>query len=690
MDRFSKFIVRKRKLVLLVCILLLIPSVLCILNTRINYDMLTYLPSDLDTVVGQDILMDDYGKGAFSVLIVEDKDPDEVAALKAEIEKIEHVDSVIWYNSVLSTDVPMEILPDNFYDAFNRGDGTLMAVFFDTSTSDDETLEAVAEIRKAAGDTGYVTGMSALVKDLKDLCEREEPHYVGLAVICATAVMMLFLDSWLIPLIFLASIGMAILYNLGTNVFFGEISYITKALSAVLQLAVTMDYSIFLWHSYEEERTLSGDRERAMEAAIVHTFTSVLGSSATTIAGFIALCAMSFTLGADLGIVMAKGVLFGVIGCVTTLPAMILVFDKLIEKTRHKPLIPNMQKFAAFVVKKSPVFIVLFLLIIGPAFYGYNHTNIYYDMASALPKDMNYVISNNKLMDEYDLGNTHMLLVDSDMQKTDMQAMTEKLDEIDGVQGAFSLDSVMGKGIPDEILPAEVKNSLKSGDSQLVLVMSKYRTASKEVNRQLTKINQVMKDYDKDGMVIGEAACTKDLMQTTDRDFKMVSAISVVLIFIIVALVLKSVSLPVILVVTIYFAIFINLGLPYYTGTWLAFIAPICLSTIQLGATVDYAILMTTRYKRERISGADKNQAVITALSTSASSVIVSAVGFFAATFGVAVYSDLDIISSLCGLMARGAIVSMLAVLFILPAFLKLFDKVIIKTTKDLRLEAKV
>lgn len=690
MDRFSKFIVRRRRLVLFVCILLLIPSVVGILNTRINYDMLTYLPSDLDTVIGQDILMDDYGKGAFSIIIAENKAPDETAALKAKIEKIEHVDSVIWYNSVLSTDVPMEILPDKVYDTFNKGDGTLMAVFFDTSTSDDETLEAVGEIRKAAGDSGYVTGMSALVKDLKDLCEREEPHYVGLAVICATAAMMLFLDSWLIPLIFLASIGMAILYNLGTNIFLGEISYITKALSAVLQLAVTMDYSIFLWHSYEEECAISGDKERAMEAAIGHTFTSVLGSSTTTIAGFIALCAMSFTLGADLGIVMAKGVLFGVIGCVTTLPAMILVFDKIIEKTKHKSLIPNLQKLASFVVKKSPIFIVLFLLIIGPAVYGYNHTNIYYDMASALPKDMNYVISNNKLMDEYDLGNTHMLLVDSDMPKTDMQAMTEELEEIDGVQGAFSLDSVLGKGIPDEILPSEAKDSLKSGDSQLVLVMSEYRTASKEVNRQLTKINRVMKDYDKDGMVIGEAACTKDLMKTTDRDFKMVSSISVILIFIIVAFVLKSVSLPVILVVTIYFAIFINLGLPYYTGTWLAFIAPICLSTIQLGATVDYAILMTTRYKRERLSGEDKSRAATTALSASASSIIVSAAGFFAATFGVSLYSDLDIISSLCGLMARGAVVSMLAVLFVLPAFLKLFDKVIIKTTKDLRLEAKI
>lgn len=687
MDRFARVIVKRRQLVLLLSVLLLIPSVFGILGTRINYDMLTYLPKDLDTVIGQDILLDDYGKGAFSVMIVEDKSQADVAALKEKIEQVDHVDTAIWYDNVLSADVPMEILPDEFYEAFNEGDGTLMAIFFDTSTSADETLDAVGEIRQIAGDSSYVTGMSALVKDLKDLCEKEEPHYVGLAVLCAVIAMMLLLDSWVIPFIFLLSIGMAVVYNLGTNIFMGEISYITKALSAVLQLAVTMDYSIFLWHSYEEEQALQPDKECAMASAVKHTFTSVLGGSTTTVAGFIALCFMSFALGKDLGIVMAKGVIFGVIGCVTTLPALILLFDKIIEKTRHKSLIPDMGRFARFVVEKSGIFIAIFLILLGPAIYGYNHTNIYYDMAGALPKDMDYVIANDKLMDEYDLGTTHMVLVDSDMEKADVRAMTGEFEEISGVGQVLALDAVIGEGVPEEILPDEAVSTLKSGDRQLILLTSEYRTASKEVNRQLSAINKVMKKYDDKGMVIGEAACTKDLMQTTDRDFKLVSGISVVLIFIIIALVLKSAGLPVLLVATIYFAIFINLGLPYYTGTWLAFIAPICLSTIQLGATVDYAILMTTRYKRERLCGEEKTAAVITALRTSISSILVSALGFFAATFGVAVYSELDIISSMCGLMARGAVISMLAVIFVLPALLKLFDKAIIKTTKDMRLE---
>lgn len=685
MDRFSTAVVKHRKIILIVCVLLLVPSVFGMLGTRINYDMLTYLPKNLDTVKGQDILMDDYGKGAFSIIVVQDKTPAETAAIKNKIEKVDHVDSVIWYNTLLSTDVPMEIIPDKYYEAFNKDGGTLMAVFFDSSTSADETIEAIGQVRQLSGNDSYVTGMSALVKDLKDLCEQEEPHYVGLAVICAVIAMMLLLDSWMIPVIFLVSIGMAIMYNLGTNIFLGEISYITKALSAVLQLAVTMDYSIFLWHSFEEEHEIQGDKELAMATAIKHTISSVIGSSVTTIAGFIALCFMSFTLGKDLGIVMAKGVVFGVIGCVTTLPALILVFDNIIEKTRHRSIIPDMKKLSTFVVKKSPIFLAIFLLVLGPAIYGYNNTNIYYDMAGALPKDMNYVISNNKLMDQFDVGNAHMLLVDKDMKKSDVQEMVGELEEVKGVKAALAMDSLVGTQIPDEIFPDEVRSTLKSGKYQLMLVMSEYRTASKEVNRQITAMNKIVKSYDDEGMIIGEAACTKDLMKTTNRDFAIVSAISVVLIFIIIAIVLKSGSLPVILVATIYFAIFINLGLPYYTGTWLPFIAPICLSTIQLGATVDYAILMTTRYKRERLGGKGRDEAVITALSTSIPSVLVSALGFFAATFGVSVYSELDIISSMCSLMARGAVVSMLAVIFILPAFLKLFDGLIIKTTGGLR-----
>lgn len=685
MDKFSRTVVRYRKVILILCLLLLIPSVMGMMGTRINYDMLTYLPDGLDTVTGQDILMDDYGKGAFSIIVIEDQTPEKVEKLRTDIGQIDHVDAVIAYSSLLSADIPLEILPDKYYEAFNKGDATLMAVFFDTSTSADETIDAVGEIRQAAGRSCYVTGMSALVKDLKDLCEQEEPVYVGLAVLCATAAMVLLLDSWMIPVIFLAGIGMTILYNLGSNIFLGEISYITKALAAVLQLAVTMDYSIFLWHSFEEEQELQADKEEAMAAAIRHTITSVIGSSVTTIAGFIALCFMSFTLGKDLGIVMAKGVLLGVIGCVTILPALILTFDKAIERTRHKSLIPEMKRLAAFVVKKSPVFLVLFVVILGPAVYGYNNTNIYYDMGGALPKDMNYVISNNKLMDDFDMANTHMILADKDMDKEDVKAMTRELEQVDGIKAALSLDSVLGRTIPEEILPDEAVAAMKSGKYQLMLAMSEYRTASKEVNRQLAAMNDIVKKYDEQGMIIGEAACTKDLMKTTNRDFQIVSAVSIVLIFLIIAVVLRSASLPVILVMTIYFAIFINLGLPCYTGTWLPFIAPICLTTIQLGSTVDYAILMTTRYKRERLDGEGRDPAVVTALYTSIPSVLVSALGFFAATFGVAVYSEIDIISSMCSLMARGALVSMLAVIFILPAFLRLLDPLIIRTTGSMR-----
>lgn len=685
MEKFSNAVVQHRKVILILCVLLCIPSVIGMLGTRINYDMLTYLPEGLDTVTGQDILMDDYGKGAFSIIVIEDQSPEKVDLLREGIEQVKHVDSVIAYSNLLSTDIPLEVLPDKYYEAFNQGDATLMAVFFDTSTSADETIDAVGKIREIAGETCYVTGMSALVKDLKDLCEAEEPVYVGLAVLCATAAMVLLLDSWVIPFIFLAGIGMAILYNLGSNFFLGEISYITKALAAVLQLAVTMDYSIFLWHSYEEEQLRQNDKNQAMAAAISHTVASVIGSSVTTVAGFIALCFMSFTLGKDLGIVMAKGVLLGVIGCVTILPSLILTFDKVIERTRHKSIIPDMKKTASFVVKKSPIFLAVFVIALGPAIYGYNNTNIYYDMGGALPKDMNFVISNEKLMDEFDMAATHMILVDRTLNRDDVRQMTERLEGVDGIKTALSLDSVIGKTIPEEILPDEAVSTLKSGKYQLMLAMSEYRTASKEVNRQLTAMNDIVKDYDKEGMIIGEAACTKDLMKTTDRDFKLVSAVSIVLIFLIIALVLKSGSLPVILVMTIYFAIFINLGIPYYTGTWLPFIAPICLTTIQLGSMVDYAILMTTRYKRERISGADRDTAVITALHTSIPSVLVSALGFFAATFGVALYSEIDIISSMCSLMARGALVSMLAVIFILPAFLRLFDRLIMNTTGGMR-----
>lgn len=686
MDKFSQVVVKRRGLIITVCLLLLIPSIFGLVNTRINYDMLTYLPDEIDTVEGQNILLDDFGKGAFAVVLIEGMENGDIADLQNNLKQIDHVESVVGFNSIFGKDVPREILPEKYYDAFNKGDSTLMALFFDSSTSSDETLDAIKEVRSVAGKKCFVSGMSALVTDLKDLCEREEPVYVGLAVLMATVAMMLLLDSYVIPFIFLASIGIAIMYNLGSNYFLGEVSYITKALSAVLQLGVTMDYSIFLWHSYTEQVMVNGhDKEKGMAVAIKNTITAVVGSSITTVAGFIALCFMSFTLGKDIGIVMAKGVIFGVIGCVTTLPALILIFDNLIEKTKHRCLIPNVDKMAKTVVKKSWIFIIIFLLILGPAIHGYNNTKIYYDLSEALPQDIDYVVAKDKLNEQFDLATTHMILVDKDMDHLKAQKMIDEIEHVDGIKAALGMDKLLGFAIPEEILPDTVKSVFKSDKEQLIIAASEYHVASRFVNRQITEINNIVKKYDPNGKLIGEAACTKDMIKITDRDFKVVSAISILAIFLIIAIVLKSFALPFILVAVIEFAIFINLGIPCYTGTWLPFIAPICLSTIQLGATVDYAILMTTRYKKERIEGMEKEDAVTTALSTSIPSIIVSAVGFFAATFGVAVYSDIDIISSLCSLMARGAIVSMLAVIFILPSLLKLFDKVIIKTTSGFK-----
>lgn len=682
MNKIGNFVVKFKKQILILAVILMIPSAIGMANTRINYDMLDYLPGDIETMQGQQILLDDFGKGAFSIVIVEGMEPQDVSALKKEFEKVEHVESVVWYDSLLDVSVPMEILPDKYYNAFNNGDSTLMAVFFDTSTSADETMEAISSIRIIAGKKCFVTGMSAMVTDLKNLCEKEEPIYVGIAVLCAVVVMMLFMDSYIIPFIFLASIGMAILLNLGTNFLLGEISYITKALSAVLQLAVTMDYSIFLWHSYSEQKQyLPDDKEQAMAKAITATISSVVGSSITTVAGFIALCFMTFTLGMDLGIVMAKGVIFGVIGCVTTLPAMILILDKLIEKTRHRSLMPKMDKISSGIVKIAPVFIILFLVILGPAIYGNNNTKVYYDLGATLPEDMDYVISNNKLQEEFDMSSTHMILADANMSSKDARNMMKEVEQVEGVKLAMGLDSVLGSSIPEDLLPDSVREILKSDKYQLMLVSSEYKVATDEVNAQLDEINEIIKKYDENAMLIGEAPCTKDLITITDHDFKVVNAISIVSIFVIIAIVLKSVTLPFILVAVIEFAIFINLGVPCYTGTELPFIAPICISTIQLGATVDYAILMTSRYKLERINGADKKTSIITALSSSINSIIVSALGFFSATFGVALYSDVDIIGSLCSLMARGALISMFSVLLVLPSMFMIFDKIICKTT---------
>jgi len=616
--------------------------------------------------------------------------PKEISALKKEMEKIDHVDSVIWYDSFVDISVPMEILPQKYYDAFNRENSTLMAVFFDTSTSSDETMIAINELKKTCGKNCFVTGMSALVTELKELCESEEAVYVGIAVTLAIIAMLIFMDSFLIPFVFIASIGIAILWNMGTNILFGEVSYITKALAAVLQLAVTMDYSIFLWNSYSEQKVrFNGDKNRAMAHAISNTITSVVGSSVTTIAGFLALCFMTFTLGKDLGLVMEKGVVLGVIGCITVLPVFILLLDKPIEKTKHKTFLPKMDKIADLIVKGRFVILTLTVLLAIPAFFGYKNTPVYYDLGQCLPENLDFVQSTKKLNNEYNMANTHMILIDSSLNPKDVKKMMKECEAVDGVKVSLGMSSVVGSSIPESMLPSELTKTLKSDRYELILVTSEYYTATDEVNNQIDKLASIIKKYDSNAMLIGEAACTKDMIAITDHDFSVVTWLSIAAIFFIIAFVFKSASLPFILVAVIELAIFINLGLPYYTGTELAFIGPICLSTIQLGATVDYAILMTTRYMKERRNGIEKRKAVTTALETSMPSIIVSAAGFFAATFGVGIYSNVDIISTMCNLMARGAAISMFAVILVLPTYLMLLDKIIIHTTSMKKKETK-
>ena len=686
--RFSKAVVKLRVPILILAIVLLIPSTIGMMSTRINYDMLDYLPDTMDTVTGQNELMEDFGKGAFSMLVIEGMSAKDVSALKKQIEQVEHVDSVVWYDSVADLSMPMEMLPEKIYNAFNNGDATLMAVFFDSATSADVTMDAIREIRALAGKQVFVSGMSALVTDLKDLCEREEPIYVAIAVILACVAMLLLLDGWLVPFVFLACIGIAVLINMGTNYFFGEISYITKALAAVLQLAVTMDYSIFLWHSYNEQRTRCQDPKEAMAVAIHETLTSVIGSSITTVAGFAALCFMTFTLGLDLGLVMAKGVILGVLACVTVLPAMILILDKPLQKTKHRCIIPDMKKLSTKLVKIFPVFLLLFAILLYPAYYGYEKTNdeVYYDLGECLPDDIEYVIANSKLRDTFDIASTHMVLVDADLSSKEKSEMISEMEQVDGVKYVLGLEAFVDSSFPEEMLPDSIVKILKSDRWELMLINSEYKVASDNVNAQIDSLNSILKKYDPNGMLIGEAPCMKDMIETTDHDFKVVNAVSILAIFVIILLVERSLSLPFILIAVIELAVFINLGLPHYLGQSLPFIAPICISTIQLGATVDYAILMTTRYKSERQTHS-KRDSVITALSTSIPSILVSGFGLFAATFGVAVYSDIDIISSMCMLMARGAMVSMLCVILILPALLMLCDGLIRHTTLGMRVK---
>ena len=685
--KFGKAVVKCRIVILIVSAVLLIAAFFGMINTRVNYDMLNYLPDSLDTVKGQQYMLEDFNKGAFSFLIFENVDKKDIIKTEDKIKKVDHVATVLWYDDLADESIPMQILPDKVYDAFNKGDDTLMAVFFDSSSSSDETMNAITEIRKIAGDQCLVSGISAMVTDLRDLCEREEALYVAIAVILAVIAMIIFLDNWIIPFIFLASIGVAIMFNLGSNVFMGEISYITKALSAVLQLAVTMDYSIFLWHSYGEQKQKYSDNKEAMAVAIKETVTSVLGSSITTVAGFIALCFMTFTLGKDLGIVMAKGVLLGVLGCVTILPAMILLLDKPLTKTMHRSLIPSTKKLAKGIVKIFPVFLILFAVIAFPAYYGYSQTNneVYYDLSRSLPKDMSNVVANTKLKEEFGMGNTHMVLVNSQLDSKTKRKMTEEFNKVDGIKLSLGLDSIVGPMIPEEMVPESVKGVLRSDRWEMIILSSEYKTATEEMGAQISQLNDIIKKYDPDGLLVGEAACTNDLINITSVDFATVNAISIIAIFFIIMIVERSISLPLILVAVIELAIFINLGLPHYLGENLPFIAPICISTIQLGATVDYAILMTTRYKKERSLGNDKKTAVATALETSIPSIIVSAMGLFAATVGVAIYSDVDMIGSLCALMARGAIISMFCVILILPAMFMLFDKFIGVTTLGFR-----
>ena len=680
MKKFSQFVVKARYAILIIAVLLLIPSAIGYFNTRVNYDLLYYLPDGIDTMTGQDILMDEFNSGAFGIVMVDKMSDSDVSALKAKMEKVDHVSKVLWYDSFVDLGMPKSMLPSEVYDAFNKDTSTIMLVIFDDTSSGDGTMKAINEIRKVTKHQCLISGISSIVTDTKDLAEQETPIYVCVAVVISIILLSLLMDSFMIPVFFLLSIGMAIVYNLGSNFVMGEISYITKALAAVLQLGVTMDYSIFLWHSFEEhmEKT-NGDKYEAMADAIRATISSVVGSSITTVAGFIALCFMSFTLGLDLGVVMAKGVVLGVISCVTILPAFILVFHKAIEKTKHRQILPDFDKVPRWIAKHYKIFIAVFVILLVPAIYGQANTKVYYDLTLSLPDSLESVVAQNKISKEYDLGSANIILLDSDVKSKDVSAMLDEVKKVDGVQMALGKESVLDGSVPESFIPKDLTKELESDEHEMLIFMSAYKTGSDEANNQCNEIEKIIKKYDKNGMLVGEAACTRDLIKITNKDFATVSFVSIFLIFIIIALVFKSISLPIILVAVIEFAIFINMGIPFYTNTTLPFIASIVIGTIQLGATVDYAILMTNRYKLERSSGKDKKVAAGDALKATMKSVMVSAFTFFGATFGVGVYSSIDMISSLCLLMARGAIVSMLCVICILPAMYIVFDKAIVK-----------
>ena len=685
MKGFTKWLIRHRVLVIILCLALMIPSVLGMAATKTKYDLLYYLPQDLETVQGQEILLKDFGKGAFSLLVTEGMTVREQEDLENGLREIPHVDSVIGYASLTKGMIPLDFIPTEIREKFSRSNCMLTAVFFDKGSSSEETMEAIQRIRNIAGEKCFVSGLSAVVTDTKQLVEEQEGIYVAIAVALCAVVLMFTMDSFLLPLIFLACIGVSVLWNMGTNYFLGEISYITKAVAAVLQLGVTLDYSIFLWHSYKEQKEKVADKDEAMAEAVHMTFTSILGSSLTTIAGFISICFMSFTLGKDLGIVMSKGVVLGLLGTVVLLPCVIRLLDGAIEKTTHKPLLPNVGGIGRFVAKHYKALCIVLVLMIVPAFYGYANNHVYYDMSKVMPQDLPSIIANHKLEDTFDMATTHLLLVDADVSQKDVRDMTEEMKQVDGVKDVIGIDSLLGAGIPESIVPENVLSLVKGDRYQMMLVNSAYVTSSDEVNAQINSLNDVLKKYDKGGMLIGEAPCTKDLIACTDHDFTVVSLISIIAIFVIILLVQKSFSLPVLLVAVIELAIAANLCIPYYLGTELPFVGPILISTIQLGATVDYAILMTTRYKQNRLSGMDRKEAVEKAVSSAAQSILVSGLGFFAATYGVGLYSNVDIISSMCRLIARGALLSVAVVLFLLPAVLLLLDKFIVHTTLDMK-----
>ena len=689
---FGAAVVKSRNIILILCLALLIPAVIGYLSMRVNYDMLTYLPDSMETMKGQNILMEDFDKGGFTLIVVEDMKPEDVDSMTQKIKKVEHVETVVDFDDIVDPSVPQELYPDELKEQLSSDDATMIAVFFDTSTSDEGSINAVTEIRKIVTKDCYVSGLTALVTDLKNVAENEEPKYIVIAVILSVIAMMLMLDSYVVPFIFLTSIGFAILYNMGSNFMLGEIAYITKAIAAVLQLGVTMDYSIFLWNSYIENLKTEPDKKKAMAEAINNTLTSVTGSSVTTVAGFLALCFMTYRIGINLGIVMAKGCVIGVIASVTLLPSLILLFDRVLMKTRHKPLIPDMNKAAKLLTSHPAVIAAVFVLLILPAVYGYQHAAISYDFSAmfrgpnGIPEEKAPVLkANEKLEEDFGIGCTHMIITDSSMSQNDGHDMCKEVGDIDGVKNVLGIDALLDPSVPREMLPERITEALISENHQLILVNSEYKVSTDECNNQIDRINTVIHKYDKDASVIGEGPATKDLIELTSRDFNVVNLISIGAVFLIIFFVLRSWILPLLLVAVIEFAIYVNLGIPGYTGLVLPFIVPVCISTIQLGSTVDYAILMSTRYKTERMAGKDKRNAIEIAVATSIPSIIVSAFGFFCATFGVGWYSDVGLISTLCNMMARGAVISMITVILVLPSVLMLFDKVIVKTTRGLR-----